>query len=134
MSNMTIAIDGFSSCGKSTLARDLAEKLGFLYIDSGAMYRAVTLFFIRNEIDLSDEQAISEALDHIDLTFNTSGEIYLNSENVAALIRDSKVSSIVSEVSALSVVRKKLVDLQKGYGRTGSIVMDGTGYWDCGLS
>ncbi len=125
MSKLIIAIDGFSSCGKSTLARDLATKLGFLYIDSGAMYRAVTLYFLRNKVDLNDETSVNQALDQIDLSFNNRGEVCLNNENVSILIRDSRVSNIVSEVSALSSVRKKLVQLQQGYGQNGNIVMDG---------
>jgi cytidylate kinase len=122
---LTIAIDGFSSCGKSTLARDLANELGYTYIDSGAMYRAVTLYFLRTNIDINDLTQIQEALSQISIDFTQKNVILLNGEDVTLQIRHQDVSDFVSEVAAISIVRKKLVELQQDYGKNGGIVMDG---------
>ncbi len=128
-----IAIDGFSSCGKSTLARQVAKELHYTYIDSGAMYRAVTLEAIRrNLVDgvQPDEQALSTLLDEIQIDFHinkTTGlqEIWLNGENVEEEIRDIEVSDSVSIISKQEVVRTKLVFLQRRLGKAKGIVMDG---------
>jgi len=125
-----IAIDGFSSCGKSTLAKELAGRLGYNYIDSGAMYRAITLYFLRNQVSFTDHGQILDALASINLTFvfnplNHTSEIHLNDENVASYIRDMIVSEKVSEVAAIREVRSFAVAQQKRMGRKKGIVMDG---------
>ena len=126
--NIVVAIDGYSSCGKSTLAKALAKKLNFIYIDSGAMYRAVTLFFIRQNIDLRDQQSIIDALNNIQIDFQTSDNqtlISLNSEDVSKEIRQMPVADKVSTVSAIKNVRIEMVKQQQRMGRSGNIVMDG---------
>lgn len=126
--NIVIAIDGYSSCGKSTLAKALAKKLHFIYIDSGSMYRAVTLYLQRNKIDISNEQAVTEALKDIHLNFHSRDyqtHITLNDEEVSEEIRNMSVSEFVSEVSALRSVRKEMVKQQQRMGRSKDIVMDG---------
>lgn len=126
--NLVVAIDGYSSCGKSTLAKALAKKLGFIYIDSGAMYRAVTLYFIRNHINISDESAVSDALQHIELNFHSrdyESHITLNGEEVSEEIRKMPVSENVSEVSAIKLVRTEMVKQQQRMGKSKNIVMDG---------
>lgn len=125
---ITIAIDGFSSCGKSTLACDLARKLGFTYIDSGAMYRAVTLYFIRHSIDIGDHAAVSGALPRIDIKFRHLGDKHftiLNDEVVEKEIRSMQVNALVSPVAAISGVRRALVAQQQHMGRMKGVVMDG---------
>lgn len=126
--NVVVAIDGYSSCGKSTLAKALAKTLGFIYIDSGAMYRAVTLYFIRNHINVSDEAAVTDALLHIELNFHSrdyESHITLNGEEVSEEIRKMPVSEAVSEISALRQVRKEMVKQQQRMGKSKNIVMDG---------
>jgi cytidylate kinase len=126
--NIVVAIDGYSSCGKSTLAKALAKKLHFIYVDSGAMYRAVTLFFIRNNISLSDNAAIEQALKDIHLNFHSRDyqtHITLNDEEVSEEIRQMHVSELVSEVSAIKAVRKEMVRQQQRMGKSKNIVMDG---------
>jgi CMP/dCMP kinase len=126
--NIVVAIDGYSSCGKSTLAKALAKKLHFIYVDSGAMYRAVTLFFIRNNININDEHAIEKALQEIHLNFHSRDyqtHITLNDEEVSEEIRQMYVSENVSEVSALRSVRKEMVRQQQRMGKSKNIVMDG---------
>lgn len=130
MKKTIITIDGWSSCGKSTLARQLAKKLGFVYIDSGAMYRAITLYFLRNHIDWTDEAKVKEALDQIHLHFehnSKSGrsEIFLNDENVEYMIRDLVVAEKVSEVAANAAVRRFAVRQQQKMGLRDNTVMDG---------
>ncbi len=126
--NLVVAIDGYSSCGKSTLAKALAKKLGFIYIDSGAMYRAVTLYFLRNNININDSDAVSEALNHIELNFHSrdyESHISLNGEEVSEEIRLMPVSEYVSEVSANKSVRVEMVRQQQRMGQSKNIVMDG---------
>lgn len=126
--NLVVAIDGYSSCGKSTLAKALAKKLGFIYIDSGAMYRAVTLYFIRNHINVNDEAAVKDALQHIELNFHSrdyESHITLNGEEVSEEIRQMPVSENVSEVSAIKLVRTEMVRQQQRMGKSKNIVMDG---------
>ena len=125
-----ITIDGWSSCGKSTLAKQIAKELGYVYVDSGAMYRAITLFFLRNNVDLINKKEIKEALENISLEFifnSTSGnsEIYLNSENVEYLIRDMFIAEKVSDVAAIKEVREFAVAQQQKMGAKKGIVMDG---------
>jgi cytidylate kinase len=126
--NLVIAIDGYSSCGKSTLAKALAKKLGFIYIDSGAMYRAVTLYFIRNHVNMNDDEAVKDALQHIELNFHSrdyESHITLNGEEVSEEIRLMPVSENVSAVSANKLVRKEMVKQQQRMGKSKNIVMDG---------
>ena len=126
--NLVVAIDGYSSCGKSTLAKALAKKLGFIYIDSGAMYRAVTLYFLRNHIDMNDHAAAIDALQHIELNFHSrdyESHITLNGEEVSDEIRQMPVSENVSEVSAIKEVRTEMVKQQQRMGKSKNIVMDG---------
>ncbi|MFN4286486.1 MAG: (d)CMP kinase [Lacibacter sp.] len=130
MKKITIAIDGYSSCGKSTLARQLARELNYLYIDSGAMYRAITLYLLRNNIDLHNAPAVEAALQHIQLGFEKNpqtgqSEILLNGENVEQQIRSMQVAEKVSEVAALAGVRNFAVNLQRKMGAQKGIVMDG---------
>ena len=125
-----ITIDGWSSCGKSTLAKQLAKELGYVYVDSGAMYRAITLYFLRNNIDLTKKKEINEALNNISLEFvfnpkSNNSEIYLNGENVEYLIRDLIIAEKVSDVAAIKEVREFAVDQQKKMGAKKGIIMDG---------
>jgi len=125
-----ITIDGWSSCGKSTLAKRLAKELGYIYVDSGAMYRAITLYFLRNNIDIEDKKETKAALKSINLefVFNTASqhsEMYLNSENVEYLIRDMFIAEKVSDVAAIKEVREFAVAQQQKMGAKKGIVMDG---------
>lgn len=125
-----IAIDGYSSCGKSTLARELAAKLGYNYIDSGAMYRAITLYFLRNAVDFNSHDEVLNAIANINLSFvfnesRNASDIYLNDENAEPFIRDMLVSEKVSEVAAIREVRSFAVAQQKRMGRKKGIIMDG---------
>ncbi|RYY71474.1 MAG: (d)CMP kinase [Chitinophagaceae bacterium] len=130
MQKIIITIDGWSSCGKSTLAKQLAKALGYVYIDSGAMYRAITLYFLRNHIDWTDNQEVMEALDSIHLHFeynekSAQSEIFLNDENVEYVIRDLVVAEKVSDVAAIGAVRTFAVAQQQKMGARKGIVMDG---------
>lgn len=123
-----IAIDGHSSCGKSTLARDVAKSLKYIYVDSGAMYRAVTLYFIEQKIDITDLPTVETSLDKIKITFKSKrgkNLCYLNGQLVEDQIRTHEVSDLVSEVATISAVRKFLVSMQKNYGKDKGLVMDG---------
>jgi CMP/dCMP kinase len=125
-----ITIDGWSSCGKSTLAKQLAKELGYVYVDSGAMYRAITLYFLRNHTDWTDTAEVNEALANINLEFNYNeksqqSEIYLNEENVEYVIRDLVVAEKVSDVAAIKEVRGFAVAQQQKMGEKKGIVMDG---------
>jgi len=128
-----IAIDGFSSTGKSTIAKELANTLGYLYVDSGAMYRAVTLFAMQHglvDIEFLNEKILIENLENIDLKFKYNerlkfSEMYLNDINVEKEIRSIAVSKLVSKVSEISAVRKKLVEQQQKMGIHRGLVMDG---------
>jgi len=125
-----IAIDGFSSCGKSTLAKALAKSLAYVFIDTGAMYRAVALYFMRHEIAFNDISAIEKAIQSIQLHFafneaTGKSDMYLNGENVEAAIREMKVSQKVSEVAAIAAVRDFAVAQQQAMGEQKGIVMDG---------
>ncbi|MEZ4950454.1 MAG: (d)CMP kinase [Saprospiraceae bacterium] len=125
---ITIAIDGFSSCGKSTLARDLAKELGYAYVDSGAMYRAVTLYFLDQDIDFENKDAVEKALDVIDIKFRhteNGNRTILNGKDVEEEIRTMRVSKNVSPVAAISSVRKAMVAQQQQMGDHKGIVMDG---------
>ncbi len=126
--NFIIAIDGFSSCGKSTVAKAVAKKLQFVFIDSGAMYRAVTLYFLRHQVNLDDTEKINAALEHIHIDFVPHADkmcMLLNGEDVSEEIRQMHVSEKVSEVSAIKEVRQALVRQQQNLGKRRNIVMDG---------
>ncbi len=130
MNKIIITIDGWSSCGKSTLAKQLAKKLGYIYIDSGAMYRAITLYFLRNHIDWTDENAVAAAIKNINIEFefnpkSEQTEIILNGENVEYLIRDLIIAEKVSDVAAIKAVREFAVAQQQKMGEKKGIVMDG---------
>ena len=130
MKKINIAIDGYSSCGKGTLAKQMAQALGYVFIDSGAMYRAVTLYLLENNIDISNDIAISHALDQIQLEFHPSKEnnrfeIHLNGRNIESLIREIHIANKVSFVAKISTVRTKLVQIQKQIGANKGVVMDG---------
>lgn len=138
MKRITIAIDGHSSCGKSTMAKNLAKEIGYVYVDTGAMYRAVTLFAMRNHLFNADgsikESELQQRLDeiHIDQKLVTTSEggigkvaTFLNGEDVEQEIRTMEVSSHVSPIAALAFVRQKLVEQQQQMGANGGIVMDG---------
>lgn len=125
-----ISIDGFAACGKSTLAKELARSLNYLYIDSGAMYRAVSYYLLQNQIDLTDthlDSIISSLNIHFQHQSNdpSSAQIYLNNHNVTQEIRKNDINEIVSEVAAIPLIRRKLVKLQQSYGQSNHIVMDG---------
>lgn len=127
-SNIVIAIDGYSSCGKSTLAKALAKKLHFVYVDSGAMYRAVTIYFLRNKVDINNPEAVTKALADIHLNFHSRDyetHITLNNEEVSEEIREMSVSEQVSAVSAIKEVRTEMVKQQQRMGKSKNIVMDG---------
>lgn len=130
MKKIIITIDGYSSCGKSTLAKQLARELDYVYIDSGAMYRAITLYFIQNRVDWSDHNEVKEALKNIQLEFEynpltQASEMHLNGENVELLIREMLVAEKVSEVAAVREVREFAVAQQQKMGQQRGIVMDG---------
>ena len=130
MNKIIIAIDGWSSCGKSTLARQLAKRLNYIFIDSGAMYRAIALYFIRNNISTLSITEVETALSEISLEFkyndeSNTNEICLNGENVAHLIRHLDVAEKVSEVAAIEQVRAFAVNEQQKIGKDKGIVMDG---------
>lgn len=133
MKKITIAIDGYSSCGKSTMAKDLAREIGYIYIDSGAMYRAVTLYSLRNGFFTAqgiDTEALKAALASIHISFQLNPDTqrpmtFLNGENVEEAIRTMEVSSHVSPIAALGFVREALVKQQQEMGNSKGIVMDG---------
>jgi len=129
-SSIIIALDGFSSCGKSTTAKLAAKQLGYAYIDTGAMYRAVTLHFLQNHVSITNPREVSKALDNIDITFRRHSEMksndtFLNGMNVEEEIRKMYVSERVSEVSAVAEVRHAMVAQQQKMGKSKNLVMDG---------
>lgn len=132
MRKITIAVDGFSSCGKSTMSKELAKKIGYVYVDTGAMYRGVTLYCLRNNLicnDKVDEQRLAEQMSQISITFgideNGAQYLMLNGENVEKEIRGMEVSGKVSIVAAVPLVREAMVELQRKMGDDKGIVMDG---------
>lgn len=133
MQKITIAIDGFSSTGKSTVAKQLAAALGYVYVDSGAMYRAVTLYAMQNgfiETDCFDKEGLISQLEYINISFKFNedlgfAEVYLNNENVEKDIRTLEVSQFVSQVATVSEVREQLVKQQQNFGKDKGVVMDG---------
>jgi cytidylate kinase len=129
-SKIIIAVDGYSSCGKSTTAKGVAARLGYAYIDTGAMYRAVTLYFHQNHVSITNPKEVAIALENIKIDFRRNpetgrNETYLNGLNVEDEIRKLYIANMVSEVSAISDVRRALVAQQQRMGRNKGIVMDG---------
>lgn len=126
---LIIAIDGFSACGKSTLAKQLAMELNYVFIDTGAMYRAITLYLLRHHVELTDEEAVRSAMKDIQLEFvyqeGGKSEMYLNGESVEDEIRGLEVSEGVSRVAAIKAVRTFAVNQQRAMGNQGGVVMDG---------
>jgi len=130
---INIAIDGFSSCGKSTMAKDIAKELEYLYLDTGAMYRTVTLYAINNNIISTnhfDKEALIKELNNIDISFqynskDLKSDVFLNGKNVESEIRSLEVSNLVSEISQLPEVRKKMVKQQQQIAQNKGVVMDG---------
>lgn len=130
MSDIIIALDGFSSCGKSTTARHVAAALQYAFLDTGAMYRAVALYFHRQQVNTADLQAVKEALAHVEITFEfnpskQASDTILNGENVEAEIRKMYISDLVSQVAAIPEVRHAMVAQQQRMGEKKAIVMDG---------
>ena len=125
---MNIAIDGPAGAGKSTIARLAAKKLGYIYVDTGAMYRAIALYLIWRDIDIYDEEALTKALDRVKINIvyeNGVQHVFLNLQDVSAEIRSEKVSIMASKTSALSPVRAKLLDLQRDIAASNDVIMDG---------
>lgn len=125
---MSIAIDGPAGAGKSTIAKKVAKELGYIYVDTGALYRTVALFMIQNKININDESEVNKALDRIDISMKYEDgiqNIYLNRENVNSLIRTIEVSKIASKTSTYKKVREKLLFLQKDIAKKNKVVMDG---------
>ena len=129
MKKMNIAIDGPASAGKSTIAKKVAEKLGYIYLDTGAMYRTLTYAALSNEVDLQDEEALHTLLKGIRITFltaeNEMQRVFLNDEDVTDSIRSEEVTQNVSLVSSFAKVREEMVARQKSIARSGGVVMDG---------
>lgn len=126
--SMNIAIDGPAGAGKSTIAKRLAKKLGFIYVDTGAMYRAMAYYFLQHNIDAKDENAIAAACPDVDVTItyeNGEQQVLLNGENVNGVIRNEEVGNMASSTSVYPVVRKKLVELQRQLAKSADVIMDG---------
>lgn len=125
---LSIAIDGPAGAGKSTIARQIAKKLGYIYIDTGAMYRAMGLYFVRENISLEEEDAVSKACEQVDISIvfeNGEQQVLLNGENVNGLIRSIEAGTMASTCSVKKQVREKLVELQQRLAATENVVMDG---------
>lgn len=134
--SMNIAIDGPAGAGKSTIAKQVAKKLGYVYVDTGAMYRAMALYFIRQGIDASDEKAIQEAVAKVKVTIryeNQEQQVILNDENVTGFIRTEEVGNMASATSVYGVVREKLVELQRELAASTDVIMDGRDIGTCVL-
>ena len=134
--SMNIAIDGPAGAGKSTSAKRLAKKLGFIYVDTGAMYRAMAYYFLQHNIDAKDENAIAAACPDVDVTItyeNGEQQVLLNGENVNGVIRNEEVGNMASSTSVYPVVRKKLVELQRQLAKSADVIMDGRDIGTCVL-
>ena len=134
--SMNIAIDGPAGAGKSTIAKRLAKKLGFIYVDTGAMYRAMAYYFLQHNIDAKDENAIAAACPDVDVTItyeNGEQQVLLNGENVNGVIRIEEVGNMASSTSVYPVVRKKLVELQRQLAKSADVIMDGRDIGTCVL-
>lgn len=126
--NYSIAIDGPAGAGKSTIAKKIAKELGFIYVDTGAMYRAIGLYFLRENVDNNKEDAVKEAINRANVTIQyENGEqiVILNNENVNGLIRTPEVGTQASNIAKLQLVREKLVELQRNLAKTTNVIMDG---------
>ena len=133
---INIAIDGPAGAGKSTIAKRLAKKLGFIYVDTGAMYRAMAYYFLQHNIDAKDENAIAAACPDVDVTItyeNGEQQVLLNGENVNGVIRNEEVGNMASSTSVYPVVRKKLVELQRQLAKSADVIMDGRDIGTCVL-
>ena len=133
---MNIAIDGPAGAGKSTIAKRLAKKLGFIYVDTGAMYRAMAYYFLQHDIDAKDESAIAAACPDVDVTItyeNGEQQVLLNGENVNGVIRNEEVGNMASSTSVYPVVREKLVELQRQLAKSADVIMDGRDIGTCVL-
>ena len=136
MNMKSIAIDGPAGAGKSTIARKVAEKLSFIYVDTGAMYRSMALYFIRHDIAAQDEEKIAAACPDIDVSIvyqDGQQQVILNGENVNGLIRTEQVSMMTSDTSKYPVVREKLLSLQRGLAEKENVIMDGRDIGTCVL-
>lgn len=125
---ISIAIDGYSSCGKSTLAKAMAESLNFLFVDSGAMYRATTYFFLKQQVAIHDSKAVLHALSEINISLKPSlngNATFLNGTDISEEIRDMRVADMVSKVAALSAVRSAMVAQQRNMSLENNLIMDG---------
>ena len=134
--SFNIAIDGPAGAGKSTIAKRLAKKLGFIYVDTGAMYRAMAYYFLQHNIDAKDENAIAAACPDVDVTItyeNGEQQVLLNGENVNGMIRNEEVGNMASSTSVYPVVRKKLVELQRQLAKSADVIMDGRDIGTCVL-
>ena len=134
--SMNIAMDGPAGAGKSTIAKRLAKKLGFIYVDTGAMYRAMAYYFLQHNIDAKDENAIAAACPDVDVTItydNGEQQVLLNGENVNGVIRNEEVGNMASSTSVYPVVRKKLVELQRQLAKSADVIMDGRDIGTCVL-
>ena len=134
--SMNIAIDGPAGAGKSTIAKRLAKKLGFIYVDTGAMYRAMAYYFLQHDIDAKDESAIAAACPDVDVTItyeNGEQQVLLNGENVNGVIRNEEVGNMASSTSVYPVVREKLVELQRQLAKSADVIMDGRDIGTCVL-
>ena len=134
--SMNIAIDGPAGAGKSTIAKRLAKKLGFIYVDTGAMYRAMAYYFLQHNLDAKDENAIAAACPDVDVTItyeNGEQQVLLNGENVNGVIRNEEVGNMASSTSVYPVVRKKLVELQRQLAKSADVIMDGRDIGTCVL-
>lgn len=134
--SMNIAIDGPAGAGKSTIAKRLAKKLGFIYVDTGAMYRAMAYYFLQHNIDAKDENAIAAACPGVDVMItyeNGEQQVLLNGENVNGVIRNEEVGNMASSTSVYPVVRKKLVELQRQLAKSADVIMDGRDIGTCVL-
>ena len=134
--SMNSAIDGPAGAGKSTIAKRPAKKLGFIYVDTGAMYRAMAYYFLQHNIDAKDENAIAAACPDVDVTItyeNGEQQVLLNGENVNGVIRNEEVGNMASSTSVYPVVRKKLVELQRQLAKSADVIMDGRDIGTCVL-
>ena len=134
--SMNIAIDGPAGAGKSTIAKKLAKKLAFVYVDTGAMYRAMAYYFLQHDIDAKDESAIAAACPDVDVTItyeNGEQQVLLNGENVNGVIRNEEVGNMASSTSVYPVVREKLVELQRQLAKSADVIMDGRDIGTCVL-
>lgn len=134
--SMNIAIDGPAGAGKSTIAKRLAKKLGFIYVDTGAMYRAMAYYFLQHDIDAKDEKAIAAVCPDVTVTItyeNGEQQVILNGENVNGVIRNEEVGNMASSTSVYPVVREKLVELQRQLAKSADVIMDGRDIGTCVL-